>query len=171
MGFYSPVFVIKKKLTNKNRIIFNMKRFNQRYLGRPPRFKMVTIQKLMAQIHQHDWMISLDLQDAYLHVPVWAEHRHLLRFMFNGTHYQWRVIPFGLNIAPWLFTRICKPVSGFIHANGITFDAYIDDCLMSHKSQTQLKTDLSRAKNLLHRLGWIVNVEKSELTPTNASSL
>ena len=52
-----------------------------------------------------DWMVSLDLKDAYLQVPMHPNSRKFLRFMVGGKVYQFRVRCFGFSTAPQVFTR------------------------------------------------------------------
>ncbi len=49
--------------------------------------------------------MSLDLKDAYFHIQVAPHHRRFLRFAFEGMAYQYKVLPFGLSLAPCTLTR------------------------------------------------------------------
>lgn len=123
-GFYSPIFIVLKKDSGQMRSIFNMKGFNSQYLDAPPHFSMnATICTINAtrQLHSQP--------RPHLHIPI---HLHL-RFIFYGMHHQWMVLPFGICTAPWLFTRLMKPVTQFLHLQGIVFEAYIDDCMPSQR--------------------------------------
>ena len=164
-GFYSPIFLVPKKDSDKMRMIHNMAYFNEFFLEPPAHFRMVSLEQIRSKLQPLDWMISLDLQDAYLHVPIFEGHRKFLRFFFNGTHYQWRVLPFGISSAPWLFTRITQPIVSFLHQRGIDFDPYIDDCFMAAHQRPLLLRQRDFTLSLLQQLGWIINEEKSQLTP------
>ena len=83
------------------------------------RFHMETPQFILHYIRQGDWMISLDLQDAYLQVPTHPESRRYLRFTMGGVSYQFRVLCFGLTTAPQVFTRLMAPISAILHRYGI----------------------------------------------------
>ena len=67
-------------------------------------FQMVTIQSVLLSVCQGDWMASIDLEEAYLQVPVHPTSRHFLRFIFRDTVYQFQVLCFGLSMAPQVFT-------------------------------------------------------------------
>ncbi len=43
---------------------------------------------------------SVDLKDTYFHIQIALHHRCFLRFAFEGTAYQYSVLPFGLALAP-----------------------------------------------------------------------
>lgn len=66
-GFYSDVFVVPKK-DGGWRPIINLKRLNS-FLG-IPHFKMESIKSLKDVVLPGDYMVKLDLQDAYLTVPM-----------------------------------------------------------------------------------------------------
>lgn len=48
----------------------------------------------------------MDLQDSYHQIPISKESRPLTLFSTDSGFYQWKVLPFGLNIAPSSFTRM-----------------------------------------------------------------
>ena len=102
-GFYSPVFVVKKK-TGDFRLIFNLRILNG--FIHMKRFKMDTIRHVREALRQGEWTTSLDLKDAYLHVPVHPAFRKYLRFMHRGVAYHFVALPFGLSTAPGVFTAI-----------------------------------------------------------------
>ena len=55
-------------------------------------FKMETLQSVLLSVCPGDWMVSLDLKDAYLQVPMHPNSRKFLRFMVGGKVYQFRVL-------------------------------------------------------------------------------
>lgn len=59
---------------------------------------------VLASICQGDWMISLDVQDAYFHILVHPDSRKYLRFIFEDQIFQFRALCFGLLTAPQVFT-------------------------------------------------------------------
>ena len=112
-GFYSPVFLVPKKDLPDLRMIIDLKILNPEYLRRPPKFRMESIRYLRVSIQPNDWMISIDLHDAYLHVPIHPASRKYPRFAVNGPLFEFLVLPFRISIAPWLFARIAALVLAF----------------------------------------------------------
>ena len=53
-------------------------------------------------------MAKIDLKDAYLIVAVQEMSRKFLQFLWKGVIYQYKATPFGLNIAPYVFTKLLK---------------------------------------------------------------
>jgi hypothetical protein len=64
-GFYSSMFVIPKKNSGV-RSVFNLKKLNQ-YLE-APHFKMETIREVSQMIRPNDYLVSIDLSDAFLYI-------------------------------------------------------------------------------------------------------
>jgi hypothetical protein len=54
-------------------------------------------------VREGDWATSIDLTDAYFHIPIHRSFRKWLRFMWNGEAFQFRALPFGLSLALWVF--------------------------------------------------------------------
>ena len=77
------------------------------------------VSRLLLSVRAGDWMVSLDLKDAYLQVPMHPESRKFLRFVACGKVYQFKMLCFGLSTAPQVFTRVMAPVSAFLHRTGI----------------------------------------------------
>ena len=67
-----------------------------------------------------------------LHVPIHPSSRKYLRFTFENRVYQFQVLPFGLNTAPQIFTRLGHTVTAYLHRQGISVIPYLDDWLIHH---------------------------------------
>jgi hypothetical protein len=78
------------------RPVINLKRLNAAHLE-TPHFRMETPQDVRHAIRHGDWAGSIDLRDAYFHVPIHAADRKFLRFGWRGCLYQFCVLPFGLS--------------------------------------------------------------------------
>jgi hypothetical protein len=102
-GVYSYLFLRPKK-TGGNRPVFNMKPLNQ--FVKKESFQMETPAIVAASVRANSWACSLDLTDAYLHVPMHASIQHLLRFTNANQVYQFRALPFGLNVSAWILVVI-----------------------------------------------------------------
>ena len=111
-------------------------------------------------------MISLDLQDAYLQVPIHPESRRYLRFTMGGVPYQFRVLCFGLTTAPQVFTRLMAPISAILHRYGIRMLRYLDDWLILAESRTTCFQAMDRLLQVCEELGLQVNFRKSSLIPS-----
>ena len=131
-------------------------------------FHMETPQSVLRSIRPGDWMVSLDLQDAYLQVPVHHDSRRYLRFVVEGRTYQFRVLCFGLTTAPQVFTRIMAPVSVILHKYGVRMLRYLDDWLILASSELACLQSRDRLLTVCTELGIQVNLMKSSLVPTQS---
>ena len=134
-GFYSTFFVVPKK-DRSCCLILNLRPLN-RFI-RYRKFKMETNMSVLGYLTQGDWLASLDLKDAYLHIPFLPAHRPYQRFAFQGTIYQFKVLPFGLTSALRVFTMVLNPIAEILHKKGVMFIPYLDDILLVAKSREVL---------------------------------
>ena len=162
-GFYSRLFVVQKD-SGAWRPIIDLSTLNTYIMSQ--HFHMETPQSVLRSIRQGDWMISLDLQDAYLQVPIHPESRRYLRFTMGGVPYQFRVLCFGLTTAPQVFTRLMAPISAILHRYGIRMLRCLDDWLILAESRTACTQARDRLLHLCEELGLQVNHRKSSLVPS-----
>ena len=83
-------------------------------------FKMETVTSVLLSVREGDFLASLDLKDAYFQIPIHRSSRKLLRFMSEGTVYQFQALCFGLSTAPQVFTSLRGAVSVGTHSRDQT---------------------------------------------------
>ena len=162
-GFYSTYFLVPKK-SGDLRPILNLKPINQ--FMSVPKFRMETLAKVITAVRPGDWMASIDLKDAYFHVPIHPEHRKYLRFCIQRQAYQYRVLPFGLSTAPRTFTKMLAPVMEYLRMRGVQLHPYLDDILLTARSQDQLSSHILQTTQALTAAGYVINLAKSSLAPS-----
>ena len=111
-------------------------------------------------------MSSIDLSDAYLHIPIHPNSRKYLRFCHRSQVFQFTPLTFGLATAPQIFTMIVKEVKLMALSRKIRLHQYRDDWLIRAQSQEEAQVNIQTVVDLTQSLGWIINKEKSELKPT-----
>lgn len=127
---------------------------------------METARALRHSVRLGEFAVSLDLSDAYLHVPMHPTSQKFLRFAIDGTVYAFRALPFGLNISPWVFTRIMDAVVASVRQNTASeISNYLDDLLQKNMDPVVLENDLQVLMHRLEELGFVINKEKSDLVP------
>ena len=162
LGFFNQLFLVPKP-NNRWRPILDLSKLN--LFLKVEKFKMETPETIRSSLQQGEWVTSIDFQDAYFHIPIQEQSRKYLRFHVQGLTYQFKALPFGLSTAPLEFTVVAKEVKLMATHKGIRIHQYLDDWLVRSKSR---KTCLHHTQVLIRMcqdLGWLVNLEKSELEP------
>ena len=129
-------------------------------------FKMESTPMLMNLNQRGDWMCTIDLKDAYFSMPISLGDRKYLRFVWQGQLYQFQVLPFGLSAAPRAFTKLLRPVIGLLRRLGFRLLIYLDDIILLNQLKGQLEQERDSTLWLLQRLGFIINWDKSVLSPS-----
>lgn len=160
--FLSKFFTIQEP--NKRRPILDCQKINQ--FIQCEHFKMEGVPALRELIEKNDYMCKIDLKDAYTVVPIHPDSRKFLTFKNEGIIYQYRSLAFGLNVAPRVFSKLIKYAIAPLREQGIRLVYYLDDiCLLSNSQEELISTTQLVIKHL-KTLGFIINQEKSILTPS-----
>ena len=161
--FVSRLFTVPKK-SGSLRPVINLKPLNQ-FLHLQT-FKMEGLSDLKVLLELNDFMITIDLSDAYMTLPIEEESRNYLCFQFQDQMFQFCVLPFSLNDAPRAFTKTLKPPVGTLRSLGFKLVVYLDDIILAastrelciYQGQILIKTS--------ENLGFVINLEKSNLVPS-----
>ena len=165
-GFYSRLFLVEKA-TGGWRPVIDLSHLND-FVQLTP-FKMETVASVLLSVREGDFLASLDLKDAYFQIPIHGSSRKLLRFMSEGTVYQFKALCFGLSTAPQVFTRVFAAVSAWAHARGIRLLRYLDDWLVLSSSEKRAKESIRELLSLCRTLGIVINEKKSDLVPSQSA--
>ena len=99
-------------------------------------FKMEGIPMLKDMLRKGDFMVKIDLKDAYFTVRVWQNHQTFLMFVRKETIYEFACLPFGLASAPRVYTKLLKPVVRLLRQLGIRLIVYLDNMLIMGQPRT-----------------------------------
>ena len=167
LGFYSRLFLVPKP-HQRWRPVIDLSRLNT--FLHIEKFKMETPESIRTSLIPGEWVLSIDLSDAYLHIPIHPLSRKYLRFCHRSQVFQFTSLPFGLATAPQVFTMIVKEVKQMALSRGLRLHQYLDDWLIRSQSQEESLVNTQAVVDLTQSLGWIINQEKSELKPTQVFS-
>ena len=165
-GFYSLLFLVEKA-TGGWRPVIDLSHLND--FVQLTSFKMETVASVLLSVREGDFLASLDLKDSYFQIPIHGSSRKLLRFMSEGTVYQFRALCFGLLTAPQVFTRVFAAVSAWAHSRGIRLLRYLDDWLVLSSSEKKAKESIRELLSLCRTLGIVINEKKSNLVPSQSA--
>jgi hypothetical protein len=121
--FVAPAFIIKQR--NKLRLVINFQQINKLCIDMSCRYE--GLRNLCHLLQHNDWMLSLDLQDAYWHIPVAQDHRKYLTFCIDGRTLQCAALPFGWKGSPLTFTKVMRAFVKYLRSRGIRCLPYLDD--------------------------------------------
>lgn len=160
--FVSSIFLAPKPNGTK-RFILNLKALNK--FVSSTHFKMEDHRTAARLVPRTGFMANIDLKEAYLLVPIAGEHRKYLRFEFNETCFEFNAMPYGLSVAPRVFTKLMKEVMNHLRNKGYRSVIYLDDILCIGDTYVECMENVNKTLNLLQCLGFVVNYEKSKLEP------
>ena len=158
LGFCSRLFLVPKP-GKKWRPVIDLSVLNT--FLQVPTFKMETAEIIRNSLTKGEWLVSIDLKDAYFHVPIHPASHHLLRFHVDKQTYHFKALPFGLE-----FTRIVQEVKLVLQSRGICIHQYLDDWLLRANTSHQCRAQTKELIQVVQDLGFVINFEKSELEPT-----
>ena len=121
-------------------------------------------------------MFTFDLKSGYHHIEIYHEHQTYLGFAWNfGTektvrYYKFTALPFGLSTAPYIFTKMLKPLQKHWRCQGICLALFLDDGWVNGSDLSTCKSDSDIVKNDLDNAGFGANQEKSVWEPTQICS-
>jgi hypothetical protein len=91
---------------------------------------METLAMVLRQPIKNKWAASIDLKDAYLHIPIQPRDQKWLRFKILGQAYMFKCLPFGLSTAPRVFTLVVRAVGAYLKRRGVNLCMYLHDWLI-----------------------------------------
>jgi hypothetical protein len=159
----SPIFFIPWK-DGRARFIFDLRHTNTHLLIRW--FKMNSLRTVLESVREGDYAVSIDIKDAYGHMPILPKHRRYLRFIWKGQVWEWHVGPFGLATLPRVFTKLMRVPIGYLRSRGIRILVYLDDILILASSRELCLQHRDMVIEMLLDLGFRFSWDKCDLVPT-----
>eukprot|EP01087_Luapelamoeba_hula_P001918 TRINITY_DN1170_c0_g1_i5.p2 TRINITY_DN1170_c0_g1~~TRINITY_DN1170_c0_g1_i5.p2 ORF type:complete len:582 (-),score=-25.12 TRINITY_DN1170_c0_g1_i5:1468-3213(-) len=160
----SPTFLVPKKGPKRWRLVFDLRRLNETlpFLS----CKMETVSTVARLTKKGWWAISFDLSQGYFHLDISLGSRRWMGFKLGNQFYRYRVLPFGLTWAPYVFTKVVKAMLKEWRKGGVHCMAYIDDFVVMAEDPEELcRVRDELIAPLLERLGWVREPSKGEWDP------
>ena len=114
------------------------------------------------------WYVKFDFSQAFYNIPVKRASRRFLAFKVGKKYYRFRVLPFGLGMAPFACQTFLEAILRYIHKRlprGSFAYGYIDDILIGARSKKAL---IRIVRDLLYKfeqVKWPINADKCVLIP------
>lgn len=147
--------------SGKKRFILDLRYVNE--FIQPPKFKLDDLKIALEFVRKGGYMVSFDIKSGYYHLQVHKDYREYLGFSwkFSSEHksrfFVFNVLPFGLSLGPFLFTKLLRPVIEHWRASGIKALIYIDDGFITASDFEKTKTQAVMCKQDLENLGFFMN--------------
>ena len=91
-----------------------------------------------------------------------------LRFSWEEEYYQFKTLPFGLTSAPYVFTKLLRPVAALFRQAGLRILVYLDDWLLLASDPDLLKDQGEYVSSNLQSLRFLLNHKKCIMVPTQS---
>lgn len=124
VSFCSSMLAIPKG-KHDIRLVIDLRGPNQ-YIQRTP-FAMPTLESMMAELNGAKWFSTIDLANAFFHIELDKDSRHLTNFYTEFGLFRCVRLPFGLCNAPDIFQEVLQRV---ILGGCLGVKNYLDDVLV-----------------------------------------
>ena len=154
--------------TGKKRLILDLRHINLHVFKQ--KFKCEGLHTIKDIFSRNCFVFSFDLKSGYHHVDIFVEHRKYLAFSWDfGTgharYFQFTVLPFGLSSAPFIFTKLLRPLETHWRSHGIPIAIFFDDGIGAGDTFKNARANSAIVQYDLAQCGFLVNPEKSNWEP------
>ena len=127
--FQSRTFTVPRPDGRPPRLIIDLSPLNP--FIQAPQFHLDNHSTLAQVLLPPAHMAALDISEAYTHIPIRHNLHRYLAFSFQNQLYFFWALPFGLNVAPFIFTRVMDWPLRTLRIQGINIPAYLDDIVLA----------------------------------------
>lgn len=168
--FNSPILLVPKKSeddSKKWRLVVDFRQLNKKILA--DKFPLPRIDSILDQLGRAKYFTTLDLMAGFHQIPLAEEARKYTAFSSPDGHFQFKRLPFGLNISPNSFQRMMN-----IALAGLTPECafvYIDDIVVIGCSIDHHLNNLEQIFKRLRHYNLKLNPQKCKFFRTEVTYL
>ena len=165
--FCNPLHVAVQS-SGKLRLILDLSHLNQLLVKKSVKYE--DLRTVLEMFHGDVFAFTFDLKSAYHHIDICEEHTRFLSFKWPSRSgepkfYEFKVLPFGLSSAPFIFTKLMRQLVKFWRSQGFLILLYLDDGIGGSLSPAQAQRLSSSIHQDLISSGFTINEEKSNWVP------
>jgi hypothetical protein len=109
-----------------------------------------------------DWLCTVDLSDAFFHVPLDPNFQKFFQFRWAGKLYQYKACPFGWSRSPQWFQALTRHIAMICRRDfHFRLVCYLDDFLVFGESKLNVEKNTQVLLCLLRHFGFTPNMKKS----------
>lgn len=153
-SFCSSLLVVPKG-KDDIRLVIDLRGPN-RTIHRTP-FKMPTFESILMELHGAQWFSTIDLKNAFFHIELDSNSRHLTNFFAGDGIYRYKRLPFGLCNAPDVFQETLQTVV-LADCEGVV--NYLDDIMIYGKTKAEHDRNLAKVLACLENHNVSINEGK-----------
>ena len=164
---YLNPLVVQKKKDGTIKLCLDARMLNKRMEGdthQPP-----TIEEIVNKMGESKWFSTIDIKWAFLNLELDEESMKYTGFLFDGSTYIYRRLPFGLKISTGRFTREFKRKLSKIDPAKII--VYIDEILIHTKTRAENLEILHQVLKEVKEMNVRVKLEKTQLAKNEVKFL
>ena len=170
---HSPPWVVNPltvsvRAEGKKRLVLDLRHVNPHLFKY--KFKCEDISTAQQLLGEGYYLYTFDIKSAYHHVEIFDSHRTYLGFQWpyqgKPTYFVFNVLPFGMSTAPYIFTKVLKPVINYWRSAGRRICMFLDDGLGGNSCKESASTDAIAVRADLAKLGFLLSVDKCVWNPS-----
>lgn len=155
-NYNSPIILVPKKGNTKWRLCIDYRRLNKKLIA--DKFPLPRIDEILENLGKAKFFSVLDLYSGFHQIPLNIDSRDYTAFSTENGSYRWKVLPFGLNIAPNSFSRMMNIAFSGLPASQCFI--YIDDIIVIGSSERHHIKNLTLVFDTCKKFNLKLNPEK-----------
>ena len=102
-----------------------------------------------------------------MHIDISDKFASYSGFQYGGDFYKYKNLPWGTSIAPFVLQSFTESISDMLRDKfQVNTRVYLDDFLITHSEKEKVQEALDYLKEFLKEAGFVVNLKKSSVEPT-----
>lgn len=168
-NYNSPIILVPKKgkLEKKWRLCIDYRRLNKKLIS--DKFPLPRTDEILENLGKAKYFSVLDLYSGFHQIPLEKGSRDPTAFSTETGSYRWKVLPFGLSVAPNSFSRMMHLAFSGLPASQCFI--YIDDIIVVGSSITHHLKNLRAVFEICRKYNLKLNPEKCSFFKTEVTFL
>lgn len=157
--YNSPILLVPKKSDNNSkkwRLVVDFRQLNKKILA--DKFPLPRIDTILDQLGNAKYFTTLDLMSGFHQIPLDPEAKKYTAFSTSSGHFNFKRLPFGLNISPNSFQRMMNIAMAGLYPDCAFI--YIDDIIIIGCSVNHHLNNLQKVFERLRYYNLKLNPEK-----------
>lgn len=155
--YNNPLHIVPKS-NNTLRLVLDSRQLNTIIV--PETDRPQTLDELLQNFYGVNVLSSVDLRSSFWQIELHPDCRKYTAFLCFGVSYQFRKLPYGLNVSSAAFIRALNTILPDDLKKHIT--TYVDDILIAQRSWQEHNEVLRKLLTIFQQNGITINLEKSQ---------